>query len=223
MAILLSHALATSAQAQSTPYDDGGFDPTASGVSNYGAMPNGGFGVEYTQPVAAGSLVMDQYGLLYAIPMVESAPRVAVAQPAPTTDRPRGRLVPRPIAPRRSPVISSRLVLWVGTVQMVLSFTHRQRATKAMVRATARAIRRGRLRLYVERLANRLLIDAREPTSGLASGHNRTKRKRGKVMRVLLEVASACRDVCGAAWHWAGHTEARAQGVVGGAIQARTG
>jgi hypothetical protein len=85
--ILMSHALATCAQAQSTPYDDGRFDPTASGVSNYGSMPNGSFGIEYAQQVQAGSLVMDQYGLVYAIPMVESAPQVAVAQPAAPSTR----------------------------------------------------------------------------------------------------------------------------------------
>jgi hypothetical protein len=83
--ILLSYALATSAQAQSTPYDDGGFDPTASGVWNYGSMPNGSFGIGYAQPLAAGSLVMDQYGLVYVTPTVESAPRPVVAQPAPIT------------------------------------------------------------------------------------------------------------------------------------------
>jgi hypothetical protein len=84
-AILLSHALAASTQAQSTPYDDGRFDPTASGVSNYGSMPNGGFGIEYTQPVQAGSLIVDQYYMVRATPTVESAPRAVVAQPAPIT------------------------------------------------------------------------------------------------------------------------------------------
>jgi len=84
-AILLSYALATSAQAQSTPYDDGGFDPTAAGVWNYGTMPNGSFGVQYTQRLGAGSMVMDQYGLVYETPIVESALRAAAAQPAPTT------------------------------------------------------------------------------------------------------------------------------------------
>jgi hypothetical protein len=89
--ILMSHALATSAQAQSTPYDDGAFDPTASGVSNYGSMPNGSFGIEYAQQVQAGSLVMDQYGLVYRVPTVELAPRAADAKPA-TAARPAPRM-----------------------------------------------------------------------------------------------------------------------------------
>jgi hypothetical protein len=84
-AILLSHTLAASALAQSTPDDYGGFDPTASGVWNYGSVPDGSFGSEYSQPLTAGSWVMDQYGIVYATPTVESAPRAADAQPAPTT------------------------------------------------------------------------------------------------------------------------------------------
>jgi hypothetical protein len=83
--ILLSHALATSIQAQSTRYDDGGFDPTASGILNYGTMPNGSFGIEYGQPLRAGSLIMDQYGMVYATPSSELAPRPVFAQPAPVT------------------------------------------------------------------------------------------------------------------------------------------
>jgi len=81
-AILLSHALAASVQAQSTPYDDGGFVPPANGVSNYGSVPNGSFGVEYTQPVVAGSWIMDQYGMVYTVPTVEPGPRAADAKRA---------------------------------------------------------------------------------------------------------------------------------------------
>jgi len=90
-AILLSHALAASVQAQSTPYDDGAFIPTANGISNYGSMPNGSFGVEYTQPVVTGSWIMDQYGMVYRVPTVEPAPRAADAKPA-TAARPAPRM-----------------------------------------------------------------------------------------------------------------------------------
>ena len=83
--ILLLHALATSTQAQSTPYDARGFNSTGSGAWNYGNLPNGSFGIDYAQPLPAGSLVMDQYGMWYATPTVESAPRAVVAQPAPIT------------------------------------------------------------------------------------------------------------------------------------------
>jgi hypothetical protein len=86
-AIVLSHALAASLQAQSTPYDDGAFVPATNGISNYGSMPNGGFGVGYTQPVTAGSWIMDQYGMVYPAPTIEPAPRAADAKPA-TAARP---------------------------------------------------------------------------------------------------------------------------------------
>jgi hypothetical protein len=85
--ILLSHALAVSVQAQSTPYDDRGFVPSASGITNSGSLPNGGFGVEYTQPVVVGSWIMDQYGMVYAAPTVDPAPPAADPKPA-TAARP---------------------------------------------------------------------------------------------------------------------------------------
>jgi hypothetical protein len=80
--ILLSHALAAAVQAQSTPYDDRGFVPPANVISNYRSMPNGSFGIEYTQPVVAGSWIMDQYGMVYRVPTIEPAPRAAEAKPA---------------------------------------------------------------------------------------------------------------------------------------------
>ena len=83
--ILLSHALATSIQAQTTPYDDRGFDPTGSGISNYGTLPNGSFGFGYTQLIPAGSLVVDQYYMVHAAPTVAPEPRAVAAQPAPIT------------------------------------------------------------------------------------------------------------------------------------------
>lgn len=85
--IVLSHALAASVQAQSTPYDDSGFVPSATGISSFGTLPNGGFGVEYTQPVVAGSWIMDQYGMVYAAPTVDPTPPPVDAKPA-TAARP---------------------------------------------------------------------------------------------------------------------------------------
>jgi len=81
LAILFAFSLATTSHAQTTPY--GGYVPEAPGygVSSFPGHPYGGFGLEYTQPVVAGSLVMDQYGLVYAAPSVESAPAVVTAQP----------------------------------------------------------------------------------------------------------------------------------------------
>jgi hypothetical protein len=83
--ILLSHALATSTQAQLTPYDDGRFGSTGYGVPNYGNLPNGSFGIEYAQTVPAGSLIVDQYYMVQATPTIESGPRAVVAQRAPIT------------------------------------------------------------------------------------------------------------------------------------------
>ena len=102
--ILLSHALATSVQAQTTPYDDRGFDSTGSGISNYGTLPNGSFGIGYTQLVPAGSLVVDQYYMVHVAPTVAPALPAVAAQPAPVA----ARLDPRPIAPGRRPSISSQ-------------------------------------------------------------------------------------------------------------------
>jgi hypothetical protein len=88
--ILLSHALAASVHAQSTPYDDSGFVTTANDISNYGSLPNGGFGVGYTQSVAAGSWIMDQYGMMHSVPTIDPAPPAVDAKPA-TAARPAAR------------------------------------------------------------------------------------------------------------------------------------
>ena len=104
--ILLSHALATSIQAQTTPYDDRGFDPTGSGISNYGTLPNGSFGIGYTQLIPAGSLVVDQYYMVHVAPTV--APALSSGQLRSRRHRSPGRRDPRPIAPGRRPSISSQ-------------------------------------------------------------------------------------------------------------------
>ena len=73
--------LATTARAQTAPYNVGAAQGPNFGVSFYGVQPYGGFGLGYTQTVPAGSMVMDQYGLWHAVPYFESAPPVAAAQP----------------------------------------------------------------------------------------------------------------------------------------------
>jgi len=39
----------------------------------YSSLPSGGFGLEYTQPVGEGSLVMDRFGMFYMAPAVRTA------------------------------------------------------------------------------------------------------------------------------------------------------
>jgi len=83
VAIVVPLSLATKAQAQWTPYNAEGGANSYYGVSAYGSQPYGGFGLNYSQSVAAGGMVMDQYGLWHATSYVAPAPtRPAVfAQP----------------------------------------------------------------------------------------------------------------------------------------------
>jgi hypothetical protein len=90
VALVVPLCLTAAAQAQLAPYDGGGVMRPYYGVSVYGGFPYGGFGQEYSQMVPAGGMVMDQYGLWHAIPSVESAPPVTVAQPQPKA-QPRSR------------------------------------------------------------------------------------------------------------------------------------
>ena len=82
VAIAMTPGLATTTQAQTMPYGDGAMSPSY-GVSSYGAMPYGGFGLQYSQALPAGGMVVDQYGQLHVIPYVASAAPVAVTQPQP--------------------------------------------------------------------------------------------------------------------------------------------
>jgi hypothetical protein len=81
VALVVPLCLTTTARAQMTPYDGGGAPSPYYGVSAYGGQSYGGFGLEYSQTVPAGGMVMDQYGLWHALPNLESAPPVAAAQP----------------------------------------------------------------------------------------------------------------------------------------------
>ncbi len=88
-AIVVSQAMIGAARAQDTPYDDPGFESGSHPVVSATTVPNGGFGVQYSQPVTAGSWIVDQYGMVQMIPSVERAPRAAVQQPAPAAQTPR--------------------------------------------------------------------------------------------------------------------------------------
>ncbi len=83
VAVVVPLSLVTTAHAQMTPYDAREAQSPYYGVSAYGGQSYGGFGLEYSQTVPAGGMVMDQYGLWHAVPNVESAPPVAAAQPQP--------------------------------------------------------------------------------------------------------------------------------------------
>jgi len=88
VAISLPYCLATASHAQTAGYDAGGPE-SPYGVSWANNQPHGGFGMEYTQVLASGSVVMDQYGLMHTtpyVPYVDAPPPVAAA---------------RPVAPRR--------------------------------------------------------------------------------------------------------------------------
>jgi hypothetical protein len=85
VAIVLPLSLATTTSAQTTPYDDYVPEAPTYGVAADGSQPYGGFGLEYSQALLAGSMVMDQYGLLHVTPAVEAAPAVAAAPPRPPT------------------------------------------------------------------------------------------------------------------------------------------
>jgi hypothetical protein len=66
-AFVIAVGLTTTAHAQTTAYDPA----TAAGYGQtmwYGAQPSGGFGLEYAQPLAGGSVIMDQYGMAHGIP-----------------------------------------------------------------------------------------------------------------------------------------------------------
>jgi hypothetical protein len=90
VALVVPLCLATTAHAQVTAYENGGAPNAYYGGSAYGGQPYGGFGLEYSQAVPAGGMVMDQYGLWHAVPYVESTPSVAVApQPQPRSRTPR--------------------------------------------------------------------------------------------------------------------------------------
>jgi hypothetical protein len=95
--------LATMADAQTTPYNGGGAPNPYSGVSVYGSLPYGGFGLEYSQAFPAGGMIMDQYGLWHAVPGVQSAPAVAAAQPQPRSRpaRSSSRRIPAKVAQPR--------------------------------------------------------------------------------------------------------------------------
>ena len=72
-------SLSTPARAQS-----GAADPYVMEDEGYGGVsddfsPYGGFGLEYSQPVRAGGLIMDRFGMLYRTP--EVAPERSVAAP----------------------------------------------------------------------------------------------------------------------------------------------
>ncbi len=81
VALVVPLCLATTTNGQTTPYGGGGQPNPYYGVSAYGGQSYGGFGFEYSQAQPASGMVMDQYGLWHAVPYVESAPPVAVAQP----------------------------------------------------------------------------------------------------------------------------------------------
>jgi len=81
VALVVPLCLATTAHAQMTPYNGGGAMGPYYGVSVYGGQPYGGFGLNYSQAVPAGGMVMDQYGLWHAVPYVELAAPPAATQP----------------------------------------------------------------------------------------------------------------------------------------------
>jgi len=85
VAIVLPLSLATTTRAQTTPYDDFVPETPIYGVAAEGSQPYGGFGLGYSQPVLAGTVIMDQYGLLHAIPDVEAAPALVAVAPQPRT------------------------------------------------------------------------------------------------------------------------------------------
>jgi hypothetical protein len=81
VAIVVPFCLSTAAHAQSAYYGVGPTGPVYGGYANAG-QPYGGFGLEYSPAVPAGGIVIDQYGLLHAVPYVASASPVVV-QPQP--------------------------------------------------------------------------------------------------------------------------------------------
>jgi hypothetical protein len=82
LALVLPLSWVTTTNAQITPYGLGGAPSSYYGVSAYGGQVYGGFGLEYSQTLTAGGMIMDQYGLWHVVPYVESVPPVAAARTA---------------------------------------------------------------------------------------------------------------------------------------------
>ena len=134
VALVVPLGLATTAHAQTTPYNGGGAIGPYYGVSGYGGSTLRRIWARVFPGGAGRGMVMDQYGLWHAVPYVAVGASVAAAQPQPRARTTRSASVGS--RQWHSRVISSRLVLWVCQAQMVVCCIHRGRVTRAMAAAT---------------------------------------------------------------------------------------
>jgi hypothetical protein len=85
LATALPLVLVTTTFAQTRTYDVTEMETPGYGLLDYRYLPHGGFGFNYSQPVIAGDVVMDQYGFIHAAAAPVASTPVTAAQPQPRT------------------------------------------------------------------------------------------------------------------------------------------
>jgi hypothetical protein len=80
-AVVLLVGLLAPADAEMSGEDPYVMGPLGVGGYAYDSEPYGGFGLEFAQLAPAGSLMMDRFGMWYALPYISPAPTVAASQP----------------------------------------------------------------------------------------------------------------------------------------------
>jgi hypothetical protein len=112
-ALVMFLALASNGIAQDYSY---GVESRGDPGSYYPAHPYGGFGLEYVQAPVAGSVLMDQFGGIAAMPQVVSPVRDATANGEPRAARSRSRKAP----PRPRFALPTGSLYWAGASDVIL-------------------------------------------------------------------------------------------------------